>query len=53
MLAGPPIFTIPHMMFLCYLICLTDCNETRHSHKCGSRQGSLQPVLEIFIFIHV
>jgi hypothetical protein len=44
MLAGPPIFTIAHIMFFDSLF-LTDCNETRQSHKRASRQGSLQPVL--------
>ena len=29
---------------------LTDCGETRQSHKRGSRQGSSQPMLEIFLF---
>ena len=34
--------------------CLPDCGETRQSHKRGSRQGSSQPMLEIFIiFIYI
>ena len=47
------IFAIPHMMFVVYLICLTDCNETRQSHKRGSRQGSLQPTLLIYTYFYI
>ena len=47
------IFAIPHMMFVVDMICLTDWNESRQSLKRGSRQGSLQPMLEILSFIHM